>query len=132
MMATLRRFRLLALIALFASPGVGGAAVQLLHQCPVADAALGAGPAHHGGEGAGHHGSAPASPAGTHEQCHCIGECSPAAVAVAPASGSAVAIAIVAFAVTPPASRDGVPAFAPSRFLPPATAPPGLVLALPS
>jgi hypothetical protein len=132
MMATLRRFRFLALIALFASPGVGGAAVQLLHQCPVAAAALGAGPGHHGGAGAGHHGSAPASPAGSHEQCHCIGECSPAAIAVPPSSGSAVSIAIVAFPVTPLASRDGVPAFTPSRFLPPATAPPGSVLALQS
>ena len=102
MLAAIRRFRLLALIALFASPGVGGVAVQLLHQCPVANAA----------------------PAGSHEQCHCIGECCPAAVAVAPLPGAAVAVSIVSFAVAPVASRDGVPSFSPSRFLPPATAPP--------
>ena len=123
MLAAIRRFRLLALIALFASPGVGGAAVQLLHQCPVANAAL-AGSAHHGGDGAAHHGSVPAAPAGSHEQCHCIGECCPAAVAVAPLPGAAVAVSIVSFAVAPVASRDGVPSFSPSRFLPPATAPP--------
>lgn len=123
MLVAIRRFRLFALIALFASPGVGGAAVQLLHQCPVANAVAAAGSAHHGGHGAAHHGSVPATPAGGHEQCHCIGECCAAAAAVAPASDAGTA-SIVSFAVAPPASQAGVPGFSPSRFLPPATAPP--------
>ena len=129
MLAAIRRVRVLALIALFASPGVGGAAVQLLHQCPVANAAAGAGSAHHGADGAAHHASVPATPPGSHEQCHCIGECCAAAVAVAPASEAAVAVSIVSFAVAPLASQDGVPFFSPFRFLPPATAPPASALA---
>ena len=129
MLAAIRRFRLLALIALFASPGVGGAAVQLLHQCPVAAAAAGAGTAHHGGDGAGHHGSVPAAPAGSHEQCHCIGECCAAAVAMAPVPDATVAVSIVSFATAPVVSRDGVPFLPPARFLPPATAPPAPALA---
>jgi hypothetical protein len=123
MLAAIRRFRLLALIALFASPGVGGAAVQLLHQCPVANGAL-AGSAHHGGEGAAHHASAPAPPAGSHEQCHCIGECCPAALALVPTPGNPVAVSVVSFPLAPIAGPDGVPFSAPFRFLPPATAPP--------
>ncbi len=122
MLATLRQFRLLALIAVLASPGIGGAAVQSLHQCPVATAAADAAPAHH-------HGSAPSAPAGSHEQCHCIGECCPGAVAVPPASGSASAINVVPSEPAPFATRDGAPTFAPSRLLPPATAPPARVLA---
>jgi hypothetical protein len=128
MLAAIRRFRLLALIALFASPGVGGAAVQLLHQCPVATAATDAASAHHGGDGAAHHGSAPAAPADNHEQCHCIGECC-AAAAIAPPSGATVAVSIVSFITAPVASRDSVPFVSPARFLPPATAPPAPVLA---
>jgi hypothetical protein len=129
MLAAIRRFRLFALIALLASPGVGGAAVQRLHQCPVANAAAGGASAHHGGDGAAHHGSVPATPAGSHEQCHCIGECCATAVAVAPASDAAVTVSIVSFAPAPLAGPDGVPFFSPSRFLPPATAPPASALA---
>lgn len=124
MLAAIRRFRLFALVALLASPGVGGAAVQLLHECPVANAPAAAGAAHHGGEAAGHHGSVPATPGGSHEQCHCIGECCAAAVAVAPASDAVIVIAIVPFPVVPHAGHSDVPVSPPSRFLPPATAPP--------
>jgi len=122
MLATLRQFRLLALIALFASPGVGGAAVQSLHQCPVGSGAtvLASAAAHHGGMG--DHRSAPA-PDG-HQQCHCIGVCCPAAVVALAATPVSSAITLDSAPVTPLAARDRAPAFAPSRLLPPATAPP--------
>lgn len=129
MLATLRHFRLFALIALAASPGVGGAAVQALHQCPVASAAA-AGSAHHGSEAAAHHGGAPAAPADSHEQCHCIGDCCAAALAVTPASGAAVTIATESSANTQFTGRERVPVVSPLRLLPPATAPPAPMLAL--
>jgi hypothetical protein len=123
MLATLRQFRLLALIALFASPGVGGAAVQSLHQCPVGSGAgvLAPAVAHHGGMV--DHRSAPAAPDG-HQQCHCIGVCCPAAVVGLPAAPVSSVITLASAPVSPLPAPDRAPAFAPSRFLPPATAPP--------
>jgi hypothetical protein len=117
MLAMLRRFRILALVALAASPGVAGGAVQYLAPCPVADAPV----AHHATGMPGH---APAAPTGSHESCHCIGACCPAAVVAPPAAGQVDVAAVSPRPVAPFVAPDGAPAGTRFAFLPPATAPP--------
>lgn len=125
MLATLRRFRLLAYLALLASPGVAGGAVQLLHPCPVASAEVG--PAHHAAGDMAEHGHTPQAPPSRHEQCHCIGACCPAATVAAPALASGIAARVAPLPAARFLTHDAGPGRLPSEFLPPATAPPFLV-----
>ncbi|MGH7526411.1 MAG: hypothetical protein ACREMX_06880 [Gemmatimonadales bacterium] len=119
MIRLLRRSRLLALVLLVATPGLGGAWLQAAHPCPVDTPWLAGGGAH--GE---HHDSGPAGDNG-HGFCHCIGSCSAAAIAVLPTAARllSAAVAIPAYA-TPFAPALAAPVAVPSDRLPPATAPP--------
>ncbi len=119
MLATLRRFRLVALLALAVSPGVGGGAVQYLHQCPVTDP-----PAAHHAAGMPGHAPAPHAPADGHQSCHCIGACCPAAIVAPPLPGGTVAVRVLQRSVPAFAAPAGSPGGARFAFLPPSTAPP--------
>ena len=121
MMARLRGFRLLALLLLIGSPGLGGSLAQALHPC-TADMSwmASAGDAHGGHE---HGKDASGDPSAL---CHCIGSCAAAVPMVSPAAGPTIRIA-AAFAHPAPEPRPlAAPRDGPSDRLPPATAPPTL------
>ena len=125
MIAALRRFRLLACLALLASPGVAGGAVQFLHPCPVANPEVVS--RHHAAADMADHGHAPEAPDRQHEQCHCIGACCPAAMVAPPAFSSGIAVRVAPLPAARFAAREAGPGFLPSELLPPSTAPPGLL-----
>src|SRR5690349_1372566 len=118
MLASVQRGRLVALLLLLLTPGLGGCAVQALHPCPAA--AMGH---HHGSDGHGDHPNVP----GHEAQCHCIGSCH-ATPAVEPASAPTVAAPIPAYCLTqdPPAESHLLSTERPPELHPPATAPPSL------
>ena len=121
MIRFLRRSRLLALLLLLATPGLGGAWLQAAHPCPVDHPWLAGehqeqGGAHHGTG----HGTAPDGPV-----CHCVGACHAAGAALL---STAVRItALVALGDRPtstPAPDLDPPVQLASDRQPPATAPP--------
>lgn len=120
MLVRILRLRLLALLLLAGSPGLGGLALAALHPCAasVATAEVAA-DEHHGGHHGGNHG-APAD-----DICRCIGACQAAFAAPSPTAE------VVARAETPPAGASRLAenspvaaASAPRHLLPPSTAPP--------
>ena len=118
MIGRVRRWRLLALLLLLATPGVAGTVLEGMHPCPEtvpAQAAAETGHAAHGGD--------QESP-GHSSECHCVGACigAAAAVAFAPAV-PAVSIQIAASGPVRPSPAD-LPVSRPSDRLPPSTAPP--------
>jgi hypothetical protein len=123
MLARLRGFRLLALLLLIGSPGLGGSLVQALHPCmaemPWLAAPDGAG---HGAHDHGESGSGSQAAA----ECHCIGSCAAGAPIVSPAVAPPVRVALQAAGSPAPGRPVAVPAAIPSDRLPPATAPPTL------
>jgi len=122
MMARLRGFRLLALLLLIGTPGLGGSLVQALHPC-TAEMPWMAG-ADDGGHGAHEHGEGATDTSAS--QCHCIGSCTVGVPITSPAAGPAVRIA-AAFVHPAPSPRPlAVPRGVPADRLPPATAPPTL------
>jgi hypothetical protein len=98
--------RLLALLLLLLSPGLGGWAMQVLHPCP---AEASHAPAH-GGQGV---------------ECHCFGSCN-ASPMFQTASAPTVAMPIPPFALTIPLPAEPERPVARRLTLlhPPATAPP--------
>lgn len=137
MMARLRRLRWLALVLLVAVPGLGGAALQAVHPCPVDAPWLAAAPSTPADMPAdtpahGHHGApagAPSHDAGGHgDVCHCVGACA-AALAPAPITDAGRILEIdadvVAQVLVAPAA-ELPPAAPPLDRLPPTTAPPRL------
>jgi hypothetical protein len=123
-MLRLRRspwLRLLAVLLLIGSPGLGGAGLQAMHGCTermpwLADGAANGSSDHHGGD----HDQAPAD-----EGCHCIGECQAgAAVAVLAEGGLAQADELPAVRSAPTGASRVAPAGRIAHRLPPATAPP--------
>jgi hypothetical protein len=121
MIRILRQSRLLPLLLLLATPGLGGAWLQAAHPCPV-DLPWLAG-AEHAQQGS-HHGTEPGNaPAG--ETCHCVGVCHVAGAALV-ATATRVAVLVVTSdppAATPAPDLDP-PVQLPSDRQPPATAPP--------
>jgi len=117
MVARVQRGRLIALLLLLLTPGLGGWAVQALHPCPAAAAG------HHHGSG---HGDGPSLP-GHESQCHCIGSCH-ATPAVEPASAPTVAAPIPTYCLTQhrPAESHFFATGRLPELHPPATAPPSL------
>jgi len=120
MQGPMRRSRMVALLLLLLTPGLGGWVVQAAHPCPAAAAAAG-----HADHGQRHH-EAPAH--GGHDaHCRCIGSCQ-----IAPAAQAAVAPTLDVAPATyrlSPRRPDGallLPAGQPAQLLPPATAPPVL------
>jgi hypothetical protein len=119
MPGSLRRSRIVALLLLLLTPGLGGWVVQAAHPCPAA-AAVG-----HAAHGQAHH-DAPAD--GEHGgHCRCIGSCH-AAQAVQAADAPTFDVVPVAYHPTPhrPDGALLLPAGRPPQLLPPATAPPVL------
>jgi hypothetical protein len=118
MLASVQRGRLIALLLLLLTPGLGGWAVQALHPCPAA--AVG----HHHGSGG--HGDGPSVP-GHEAQCHCIGSCH-ATPAVEPTSAPTIAAPIPAYRLTQdrPAESHLLATGRLPELHPPATAPPSL------
>jgi len=116
----LRRSRILALLLLLLTPGLGGWVVQAAHPCPAAAGAVG-----HAAHGPGQH-DAPAD--GEHdEHCRCIGSCHTAQAArAADAPTFGVAPATYQLAPQRAAGARLLPAGRPLQLLPPATAPPVL------
>ena len=122
MMARLRALRLLALLLLIGSPGLGGSLVQALHPCTAEMPWMAR--ADDGGHGAHGHGESPSE--ATDAQCHCIGSCAAGIAIVSIAAGPDVRVA-AAFAHPSPTPRPlAAPRGIPSDRLPPATAPPTL------
>ena len=118
MPALVQRGRLVALLLLLLTPGLGGWAVQALHPCPTA--AMGH---HHGPDGRQGGSDVPDHKA----RCHCIGSCH-ATPAVQPSSAPTVAAPIPAYCLTqhrPDESHLLVTGRLPELH-PPATAPPSL------
>ena len=122
-MLRLRRspwLRLIAVLLLIGSPGLGGTGLQALHGCTekmpwLADQAAGAAQGHHGG-----HQEAPAEP-----DCHCIGQCQ--ATPAMPTAGEAAFSGTADLpAIVPVLSGESrvAPAGRTAHRLPPATAPP--------
>ena len=119
MPGSLRRSRIVALLLLLLTPGLGGWVVQAAHPCPAA-AAVG-----HAAHGQAHH-AAPAD--GEHDgHCRCIGSCH-AAQAVQAADAPTFDVVPVAYHPTPhrPDGALLLPAGRPPQLLPPSTAPPVL------
>jgi hypothetical protein len=118
MIGRVRRWRLLALLLLLATPGVAGTVLEGVHPCPETAPASAAAEMGHGA-----HGGEQESPAHSGE-CHCLGACigAVATITFAPAVPT-VAIQVVATAAVRP-STAALPAFRPSDRLPPSTAPP--------
>lgn len=113
MLARFRRFRLLALIALLAAPGLGATWLPLVHQC-------GGMPAMAHPDLPGNHHSTPAP-----HTCHCIGMCHGAAAAPSLSrSTTAITAAIVGYPVPPFSAAPLVRFHGILEHLPPATAPP--------
>jgi hypothetical protein len=125
MLRFLRRSRLVPILLLLATPGVGGALVQAGHPCAdkapwTAEAAEAGGHQHHGPTG-----GAPADPGQSGHPCECIGACQGSAAPVGPAGLPAVVVA--ATRAQAPARfelRADVPFARADRLLPPANAPP--------
>ena len=118
MLAWVQRRRLVALLLLLLTPGLGGWAVQALHPCPTA--AVGH---HHGSDG---HEDGSGVP-GHESRCRCIGSCH-ATPAVEPASAPTVAAPIPTYCLTqhrPDESHLLATGRLPELH-PPATAPPSL------
>ncbi|HKT61637.1 MAG TPA: hypothetical protein VJQ46_16390 [Gemmatimonadales bacterium] len=116
MRSSVQRGRLMALLLLLLTPGLGGWAVQTFHPCPSSGAAH-----HHQSDG--HHES---SGAPEHEsRCHCIGSCH-ATPAVAAPSAVTVAAPIPAYrlAQARPAVLHFLATGRHPDLHPPATAPP--------
>lgn len=127
MIGRIRHWRLLTLLLLLATPGLGGTALQALHPCPESMPWLGAGAA--AAEDA-HAAHAAHGPGGSHEEsapahgdCQCVGACL-SAVALA-AALPALPTAVVALHEGPvrPAAPPA-PVAQPLDRLPPSTAPP--------
>ncbi|MDQ2669465.1 MAG: hypothetical protein M3Y31_02425 [Gemmatimonadota bacterium] len=121
MIGRLRRWRLLGLLLLLATPGFAGTALEGLHPCPEsAPWVAAASEASHAGHGAG--GEHDAS--GHTGDCHCLGACL-AAIAALPLAPELPGVAVdrPVLAGIPVAPAD-LPASRPSDRLPPATAPP--------
>jgi hypothetical protein len=120
-----RRSRLVALLLLLLTPGLGGWAVQVLHPCPAdvpsAATASGTGP-----EEGHHHQGAPGH-SGHSAECRCIGSCQAALVART-SDAPTVDAPIPAFqlVLAPPASTRVLPEGRTPELHPPATAPPVL------
>jgi hypothetical protein len=126
MMARLRRLRWLALVLLVAVPGLGGAALQLAHPCPVDSPWLAL------GHDAGHsvhdsHGAPADSRASAPESCQCVGACA-AALAPAPITDAGLIAELGDQEARRPAVplSELAPASRPLDLLPPTTAPPRL------
>ena len=120
MIAGIRRIRLLALLLLAGTPGLGGVAVQALHPCPAEMPWLGGSAGDHA-----HHGGGDQSP-GAHDAgaCHCIGSCSlsaPAGTAATPRVHAHAELLVVAVGHGQPAPAM---ALLPIDRFPPKTAPP--------
>jgi hypothetical protein len=118
MPAPMRRSRLVALLLLLLTPGLGGWAVQSVHSCPTAHAATSHAPGEQGHHDAPTHG-------GHGPDCRCIGSChAPAVVWLTPAA--TLNVVVVAAAPVPhyPAGARLLPDLQPSDRLPPSTAPP--------
>jgi hypothetical protein len=121
MIRILRRSRLLALLLVLATPGLGGAWLQAAHPCPV-DLPWLAG--QHQGQHASHHGTEPGTvPAG--EVCHCVGACHTAGAALLT---TAARVAVLVLTGDRPASTPAPdldpPVQRSTDRQPPATAPP--------
>jgi|SRR5687767_8592263 len=119
MIARLRRIRLLAVLLLGGTPGLGGVAVQAFHPCPAEMPWL----TGTGGEHSHHSGSDPATADTEAGDCHCIGSCSSSA----PASASAPAVVSRAELVAVAARHRQPPSavvLLPIDRFPPKTAPP--------
>src|SRR5688572_9324619 len=101
MIGRMRRWRLLALLLLLATPGVAGTALERVHPCPETAPASVAAETGHGA-----HGNEQESP-GHSGECHCVGACigAVASIAFAPAV-PAVSIQVVATAAVRPAPAD--------------------------
>jgi hypothetical protein len=125
MLRFLRRSRLVPILLLLATPGVGGAVVQAAHPCAdkapwAAESPEAGGHQHHG-----HGGDAPGDPGPSGHPCECIGACQGSAAPVGPARLPAVVLASTLaeaparfdFRADPPFARA-------DRLLPPAHAPP--------
>lgn len=120
----LRRSRLVALLLLLLTPGLGGWAVQALHPCPAAIpwAASAADQRDHQD----HHQSAPGD-TGHEDECRCIGSCQ-AALAAGTGDAPTVDAPIPTFQLVMPRPA-GTRLLAEGRtpdYQPPATAPPVL------
>jgi hypothetical protein len=121
MLGRTRRSRLLVLLLLLLSPGLGGWAVQALHPCP-AEAS------HAAGDGGSDCASHPSPAHGGHgSDCHCFGSCH-ATPSFQPAGAPVVAAPIPSFAlaIPRPAEPERPAASRLSPLHPPATAPPAL------
>lgn len=123
MLALLRRCRIVAAVLLALSPGVTGAAVPLLHPCPVdMPTMLGSGMA---ATMATHGGMPQADDHASHHACTCLGVCSPSGAALAPTPGVTVGVRLATMVEPEAAGSDwGLPTARPTDYLPPSTAPP--------
>jgi hypothetical protein len=128
-MVRLRRsgwFRLLAVVLMIGSPGLGGAGLQAMHGCTEQMPWLaGSGdvvPGSHDAD-SGHHGGHDDAPA--ESGCHCIGDCQATPAMASPSAGALVRWDDVPAAGSPLAGASRVaPAGRTAHRLPPATAPP--------
>jgi hypothetical protein len=118
----IRRSRLVALLLLLLTPGLGGWAVQVLHPCPadMPSATATSGTGHEGG----HHQGAPGQ-SGHSAECRCIGSCQ-AALVVGTRDAPTVEAPIPVFQlVLPrPATTRVLAEGRTPELHPPATAPP--------
>ena len=124
MIGRARRWRLLAVLLLLATPGLAGTVLDGLHPCPenapwVAAESSAADHGSHAAHG-GSDGEAPAHAA----ECHCLGACVGAAATI-PFTAALPTVASEPAPADPvrPAPAD-LPASRPSDLLPPSTAPP--------
>ena len=117
------RSRLLLLLLLLLSPGLGGWAVQVVHPCST-DASQGPAVGHGGNDRSSH----PAPARGSQgAECHCFGTCN-AGPTFQPATAPTFAAPIPSFALTVrrPAEPERPVARRLTLLQPPATAPPVL------
>jgi hypothetical protein len=115
MLARFRRFRLLALVAFLAAPGLGATWLPLVHRC---GGATGMPAIAHSEHPSDHH-SSPAS-----HICHCIGACHGATAAPSLAAPRSLVAATSDYQVPPFSTAPLVRLHFFLRHLPPATAPP--------
>lgn len=125
MIARIRRWRLITLLLLLATPATGGTALQALHPCP--ESAPWAAGGDTADAHAGHH-IAPAgedgAPAEHTGDCHCVGACAAAALVLAPVPAGIVALHADAEPAPDFLVHAEAPRARPADRLPPATAPP--------
>lgn len=130
MLARLRRSRLTPFFLVALSPALGGWVLAEVHPCTVESPWLADGAFADPIATAGHHhhesGETPADPhPGSHDTCHCLGSCCPAAIGQVPEANCTWTRAVEADRPESlpipeaPAARG-----TPSDWLPPATAPP--------